>query len=68
MATTELELLEDNEKTNPVFRWRLTVLRRAGYEEQAARELAARTDVDLHRAVDLVRRGCPPGTAYRILS
>jgi len=24
-------------------------------------------DVDLHRAIDLVERGCPPETALRIL-
>ena len=30
--------------------------------------LAHHDDVDLHEAVDLVRRGCPPATALRILS
>jgi hypothetical protein len=67
MTTAELELHEGNKEANPVVRWRLSVLRRAGYDEQHARELASRTDIDLHRAVDLILRGCPPETAYRIL-
>jgi len=29
--------------------------------------LAERSDVDLHHAVDLLRNGCPPSTAVRIL-
>jgi hypothetical protein len=29
--------------------------------------LAANVEVDLHDAVDLVRRGCPPELAARIL-
>lgn len=51
-----------------VLRWRLTELLRAGYPFDVAQVLARRTDVDLHRAVDLVRRGCPPRLAYSILS
>jgi hypothetical protein len=47
--------------------WRAEELKRAGYERRAARELAARHDVDLHQAVDLVRRGCPQNVALRIL-
>jgi hypothetical protein len=29
--------------------------------------LAANRDIDLHRAVELLRRGCPVETAVRIL-
>jgi hypothetical protein len=47
--------------------WRAEELKRAGYERRAAGELAARHDVDLHLAVDLVRRGCPQNVALRIL-
>ena len=50
-----------------VRRWRVEQLREAGYAHAAAIELAARRDVDLHLAVELLRRGCPPATALRIL-
>jgi hypothetical protein len=32
-----------------------------------ARKLAARLDIDLHLAVDLISNGCPPELAARIL-
>jgi len=67
MGTTELELEGEKHELNDVGRWRRAELRRAGYAEEQARDLAVRTDIDLHRAVDLVRRGCPPELAYRIL-
>ena len=47
--------------------WRRHELERAGYSADAAERLAARHDVDLHFAVDLVERGCPPDIALRIL-
>lgn len=50
-----------------VARWRLEQLLRAGYDETAALILADLGDVDLHRAVDLVSRGCASDTALRIL-
>ena len=42
-------------------------LGRAGYPELLALELAATIEVDLHAAVSLRERGCPPETAARIL-
>ena len=65
MATVEFEHRESEEER--VIEWRAAALLRAGYESGAAFELALRSDVDLHLAVGLVRRGCPPGTAARIL-
>lgn len=50
-----------------VRRWRFDRLVEVGYEEQAASQLASRRDVDLHAAIELVVRGCPPATAVRIL-
>jgi hypothetical protein len=50
-----------------VERWRAEVLSRAGYEPVDAIELAARTDVDLHQAIELVERGCPVEVAVQIL-
>ena len=39
----------------------------AGYEAGDALLLAAHTEVDLHLAADLPRRGCPHKTALHIL-
>lgn len=50
-----------------VMIWRFDQLRQAGYREREALELAERGDVDLHLAVDLMRSGCDPRTALRIL-
>ena len=66
MAAADLEIYEQTE-TVRVERWRLDELLRAGYPEDAAREFAARLDVDLHSAVELVERGCPADIAARIL-
>ena len=50
-----------------VERWRTAELMRVGFAGDDAVVLAARTDVDLHEAIELVRRGCPPELAVRIL-
>ncbi len=50
-----------------VLAWRREELERAGYDMVAAGDLALRSDVDLHLAIALVRDGCPPETAARIL-
>jgi hypothetical protein len=55
---TELERVE---------RWRAEALVRAGYDAVDAFELAARPDVDLHDAIELLERGCPVDVAVRIL-
>jgi hypothetical protein len=68
VAISELELPGGNGEESVVVRWRRAELRRAGYGEEAAGELARRSDVDLHRAVDIVRAGCPPELANRILA
>jgi hypothetical protein len=50
-----------------VLAWRIDTLIRAGFDRRAAFILGVRRDVDLHDAVRLLHRGCPPGTALRIL-
>jgi hypothetical protein len=66
MSTTESELVLETE-LGRVVEWRMRELRRAGYDERAARSIGEQVDVDLHRAIDLLRSGCPPETALRIL-
>ena len=44
-----------------------TELERAGYPVRDAKRLAARHDVDLHLAVDLIESGCSHELALEIL-
>jgi hypothetical protein len=55
---TEIERIEQ---------WRAEALERAGYQPQAAAELAARLDIDLHLASDLLAAGCSEELALQIL-
>jgi hypothetical protein len=65
MPTTETPLRLTEQEL--VEQWRAEELERAGYPPQAAIELAARMDVDLHRAAGLLRNGCTPELALQIL-
>jgi hypothetical protein len=56
---------QQNERDR-VAGWRLHVLIEAGYPVHLAERLA-HSEVDLHRAVDLVRRGCDATVAAEIL-
>ena len=47
--------------------WRIERLAAAGYPADAALVLALDREVDLHFAVSLLERGCPPDTALEIL-
>ena len=66
ISLTEIEIVVDAEDER-VVSWRAEELIRAGYDELDALELAFERQVDLHRAIDLLQRGCPPKTAVRIL-
>ena len=66
MGETELQILEETEQMQ-IELWRSEELERAGYSHRAAGRLAARQDIDLHLAVRLLERGCPPELALRIL-
>jgi hypothetical protein len=66
MSAAELDIQVETE-VERIERWRAEELERGGYEPVHAAELAARNDVDLHLAVDLLERGCPVETALRIL-
>jgi hypothetical protein len=66
VSATESELVYETE-IGRVVEWRKAELVRAGYDESAARRLAECLEVDLHRAIDLLRQGCPSETAQRIL-
>ena len=59
------ELLEADDQSK-VESWRLHILIEGGYPLHLAERLAA-TEIDLHRAVELIRQGCEPTTAAEIL-
>ncbi len=62
------DIIEIETESERVERWRTAELMRVGFAGDDAVALAARTgDVDLHEAIELVRRGCPPELAVRIL-
>jgi len=64
---TTAEIVQQETEEQRIERWRTEVLQRAGYDADGAEQLARRTDVDLHWAVELVERGCPPALALEIL-
>ena len=73
-AEPTLEALEteapDHSAPDPAARvlgWRIEQLIAAGFDGDSAFALALDRTVDLHYAVELVHRGCPPETAFRIL-
>ena len=66
MTAAQLEFLRVDEPAE-VLAWRFDVHCRSGYDRDAAAVLAATVGVDLHDAVELVQRGCPPELATRIM-
>jgi hypothetical protein len=66
MSAAELEMVYQSE-THRIQQWRHEELERAGYDPESALVLAASNDVDLHSAVNLLRRGCSVDLALQIL-
>jgi len=64
--TADTELILDAE-SDRVTAWRACELLKAGYEPLIAVELAEHPEIDLHGALALVERGCPPELAAQIL-
>ncbi|MBV8395315.1 MAG: hypothetical protein JO064_03550 [Actinobacteria bacterium] len=64
---TAAELTTYETEAERVERWRVDELMRAGYDHDSAAELAARSDVDLHRAIELIEAGCGVELALQIL-
>ena len=67
------KILTDTEDETPllygaVVVWRFDCLERAGYPTEVAVRLAENARVDLHDAVELLKRGCPVDEAERILA
>jgi hypothetical protein len=66
MTAAELHIATETEQER-VEHWRAEELVRAGFDPSDAIALAARHDIDLHLAIELVQQGCPYETAIDIL-
>ena len=62
-----INITETSFESERVELWRLDSLERAGYDAESAAVLAASPEVDLHRAVSLLERGCTVELALQIL-
>jgi ABC-type phosphate/phosphonate transport system substrate-binding protein len=58
---------EIRDETDLVEAWRAEQLELAGYGAAGAAELAARHEIDLHVAIEMVAHGCAPELALKIL-
>ena len=66
METTGIDVHEELE-SDRIGRWRREELERGGYSAREARLLSRRSEVDLHRALELLEHGCSSKLALRIL-
>jgi hypothetical protein len=66
VSATDVQLPAETE-LDRVERWRAEELERAGYEPSDAAVLATSAEVDLHLAIELLKRGCPNDFAVQIL-
>jgi len=66
MAAADVDFAPETEMEK-VEHWRAEELVRAGFDPSDAVALAARHDIDLHLAVELIEQGCPYETAIEIL-
>ena len=66
MTAAQFEDLRTDEAAE-VLASRFDALCRSGFDLDAAAVLAANVEVELHQAIELVGRGCPPALAARIL-
>jgi hypothetical protein len=64
---TAAQLEQRHVTEDEVLEWRFEQLVHVGYGRRHARLLSRRRDIDLHRAVELMERGCPYDLALSIL-
>jgi hypothetical protein len=58
---------EIRDETEVIEAWRAEALERAGYGARDAATIAARHDIDLHLATDILGMGCSAELALQIL-
>lgn len=57
----------ETSEESKVEKWRYDELIKAGYSPTTAKKISRRPDIDLHKAIKLIKIGCPPDVAARIL-
>jgi hypothetical protein len=67
MAAIETETRLFETEQDRVVSWRVSQLLDAGYDGESALVIGLDSGIDLHLAVDLLRRGCAVDTALQIL-
>jgi hypothetical protein len=68
MSDRSLHRRSGSRSHTDIAEWRRARLLLAGFDEQAAVDLAGDCATDLHALLELVDRGCPPELAARILA
>ena len=66
LASAEVTVQVDTERER-VTQWRIAQLAAAGYDGESALLIGIDFSIDLHRALDLLKRGCSVDTALQIL-
>jgi hypothetical protein len=66
MTAAQFEDLQVDEAAD-VLAWRFDALCRSGFDFESAAIVATNVEIELHSALMLVARGCPPATVVRIL-
>ena len=66
LASAEVTTQVDTERER-VTQWRIAQLAAAGYDNESALLIGIDFSIDLHRALDLLKRGCSVDTALQIL-
>jgi hypothetical protein len=63
----DVATVERESEERQIIEWRFDQLCRAGFDVETALDVAIALRVDLHDAQELVRHGCTPPLAARIL-
>jgi hypothetical protein len=66
LASAEVTTQVETERER-VTRWRIAQLAAAGYDGESSLLIGIDFSIDLHRALDLLKRGCSVENALRIL-
>lgn len=66
VASIDVHVQAETERQR-VTTWRIERLIDAGYDHESALLIGIDTTIDLHLAIDLLRRGCPVENALQIL-
>jgi hypothetical protein len=68
MGTGSIHEEAEARARSAVVAWREARLHLAGFDQEAASQLACEEAIDLHALLDLIDRGCPPPLAAHILA